>query len=177
MQTHNYRYCPQCGGSLGQRVVKAGDPERLVCGGCEFVFYLDPKLAAGILVEDSHGILLLRRAIEPGYGQWVFPGGYVDRGEHPETAAVREAWEEAGVRVGISGLVGVFQAPVGSPVVLVVYHGALLDGEPDALDESLEARCFPVDALPWAELAFPTTRMALTAYVEQVRRIPPLLDR
>ena len=60
-----YRFCPLCGAGLGRRVVKASDPERLVCGSCDFVFYLDPKVAAGTLVTYQGRLVLLRRAIEP----------------------------------------------------------------------------------------------------------------
>ena len=90
-----YRFCPRCGGALLARCVKSGDPDRLCCGGCDFIFYLDPKLAAGVILDIGERVVLLRRAIEPAYGAWVFPGGFVDRGEHPEEAALREAREEA----------------------------------------------------------------------------------
>src|SRR5436189_55188 len=92
-----YRFCPVCGAGLSSRLLKPGEPERLVCGGCDFVFYLDPKVAAGTLVTVEGRLLLLRRAIEPRYGMWVFPGGFVDRGEHPEQPAIREAREEPGI--------------------------------------------------------------------------------
>ena len=162
-----YRFCPHCAAGLQSRLLKPGEPERLVCSACDFVFYLDPKVAAGVLIEDASGILLLRRGIEPAYGKWVFPGGFVDRGEHPEEAALREAWEEAGIHVAVRGVVGVYHDPPGSPVVLVVYRGTLVSGEPRALDESLEARRFPRPAIPWSELAFPTTRLAVRDYVGQ----------
>ena len=75
--TPDYRYCPVCGGPLESRVLKATEPTRLVCDTCGFVFYLDPKLAVGTIITDDDGrIVIVRRAIEPGYGKWVFPGGY-----------------------------------------------------------------------------------------------------
>jgi NADH pyrophosphatase NudC (nudix superfamily) len=79
-----FRFCPVCGSALEPRALKAGEPMRLVCtsAACGFVFYLDPKLAVGTIVGMPDGrIVLVRRAIEPGYGLWVVPGGYVDRGE------------------------------------------------------------------------------------------------
>ena len=104
-----YRFCPRCGMSLESRLLKAGEPERLVCIGCEFVFYLDPKVAVGTIIENDQGdILLVRRAIEPGYGKWVFPGGYVDRGEEVQAAAVREALEESGLSVRLERLIDVY---------------------------------------------------------------------
>ena len=161
----DYRFCPRCGHSLTSRCVKPGEPDRLCCDGCDFVFYLDPKLAAGVLVTHQDRLILLRRGIEPAYGAWVFPGGFVDRGEAPEQAARREAWEEAGIEVAVRGLLGVYHAPPGSPVILIVYRADLLSGTPTACDESLSVGLFSPSALPWDDLAFPTTRAALTDYV------------
>src|SRR5690348_14413049 len=134
----SYRFCPHCGSNLSSRLLKPGEPERLVCGGCDFVFYLDPKVAAGVLVSHERKLVLLRRSIEPCYGMWVFPGGFVDRGEHPAQAAIREAREEAQIEVAIRGLHGVYCAPAGSPVILIVYRADLIAGTPTAADESLE---------------------------------------
>jgi len=88
----DFRFCPICGGTLESRLLKDGDPRRLVCTACGYVFYLDPKLAVGTIISiDGGRIVLVKRAIDPGYGKWVFPGGYVDRGEEVRAAAVREA--------------------------------------------------------------------------------------
>ena len=82
--------------------VKRGEPKRPVCRKCGYVVYLDPKVAVGTIVRnESDSIALVRRAIEPGYGKWVFPGGYVDRGEEPTVAAIREAREEASLEIRI----------------------------------------------------------------------------
>jgi NADH pyrophosphatase NudC (nudix superfamily) len=87
-----YSYCPLCGGELELRSLKPTEPDRLVCVRCGFVFYQDPKVAVGTIIRTQHDhIVLVRRAIQPGYGKWVFPGGFVDRGEAVLTAAVREA--------------------------------------------------------------------------------------
>ena len=104
-----FRFCPVCAAPLDRRLLKAGDPERLVCPSCRFVLYLDPKVAVGTIVgRPDNEVLLLRRAIEPGYGKWVFPGGYVDRGEVIEQAALREAREECGLEVRLTGLIGMY---------------------------------------------------------------------
>src|SRR5574340_1115537 len=90
----SYKYCPQCGGRLEERLLKPGEPLRLVCTVCGFVFYIDPKLAVITLIPLDNGLVLTRRAIEPGYGLWVVPGGFVDAGERLEEAVVRETREE-----------------------------------------------------------------------------------
>ncbi|MBM3458688.1 MAG: NUDIX hydrolase [Armatimonadetes bacterium] len=168
-----YRFCPRCGGPLQSRTVKSGEPDRLCCTACEFVFYLDPKLAAGVVATVENRLVLLRRGIEPAYGAWVFPGGFVDRGEHPEQAAIREAQEEAGVVVRLDGMLGIYSHPPGSHVVLVVYHGVVSEGRPRAMDESLEAGLFPPEEVPWPELAFATTRQAVADYVRRLGLEPP----
>lgn len=168
-----YRFCPRCGHPLTLRCIKAGEPDRLCCSACEFIFYLDPKLAAGVVAEYQDRVVLLRRGIEPGYGAWVFPGGFVDRGEHPEQAALRECREEAGIEVCLDGMLGIYSHPPGSSVVLVVYHGRVVSGEPVPLDETLEVGLFHPKELPWPELAFATTRLAVADYVKRLGLTPP----
>ena len=94
-----YSFCPKCGGSLASKQLKSSEPTRLVCIRCEFIFFLDPKVAAGTLFTIKGKIPLLQRAIEPSYGKWVFPGGFVDRGEALQDAAIRETKEELQVDV------------------------------------------------------------------------------
>ena len=161
-----FRFCPRCGGSLESRSLKGGEPSRLVCAACGFVFYLDPKVAACTICLVDGGIVLLRRAIEPQYGKWVFPGGFVDRGEQVADAAVRETREEVNLRVGVSGILDAYSFP-GSPVVVIVYAAEVLGGELMAGDESLEVRVFAPEDLPWDDLAFDSTRAALRDYVRR----------
>jgi ADP-ribose pyrophosphatase YjhB (NUDIX family) len=163
-QTPYYRFCPRCGGALATRVVKPGDIPRLVCTGCDFVFYLDPKLAVGTIITDESGrVLLIRRALEPGYGRWVFPGGFVERAELVEDAARREAREESGLEVRLDRLVGVYSYTGRVPVVLV-YAATPTSGTLDWRDEGLEARFFTALEIPWDELAFRSTREALQRF-------------
>jgi ADP-ribose pyrophosphatase YjhB (NUDIX family) len=161
-----YRFCPVCGSTLGPRRLKPSDPERLVCldAACGFVFYLDPKVAVGTIIRAADDrVVLVRRAIEPGYGKWVFPGGYVDRGEEVTLAAVREAREEAGLEVQLDRLVGIYSYPGRAPVI-IVYAATIIGGAMAIDDESLEIREFALDEIPWADLAFRSTREALEAY-------------
>lgn len=164
--TNRYAYCPSCGAELHERVVKNGERARHVCKACEFIYYQNPKIAAAVIPADGARVLLTRRSIEPGFGKWVFPGGYVDLGEVVPEAARREAREEACVDVAIEGLLNVYSYP-DRPVVVVVYTGRITGGAPAAGDECSEARLFARDEIPWDELAFPSTRDALDDYFKQ----------
>jgi ADP-ribose pyrophosphatase YjhB (NUDIX family) len=161
-----YRFCPRCGGALALRRLKPGEPERLQCAACAFVFYLDPKVAACTVFMMDGGIVLLRRSIDPGHGLWVFPGGYVDRGETVEDAAVRETLEECGMRVSLTGILDAYSFP-GKDVVVIVYAAHPEGGTLQAGDESSEVRAFPPEVLPWGELAFDSTRAALRDYLRR----------
>jgi ADP-ribose pyrophosphatase YjhB (NUDIX family) len=162
---HAYRFCPQCGGALERKLLKATEPERLVCSRCGFVFYLDPKIAVGTIIRAVSGrLVLVRRAIDPGYGKWVFPGGYVDRGEPLTAAAIREAREECGLDVRLDGLVNIYSYAGRAPVI-VVYAATATGGSLSIDDESLETAEFDADTLPWQDLAFRSTHEGLRDYL------------
>lgn len=167
--TATFRYCPVCGHRFERRLLKAGDPERLVCTGCGYVHYLDPKVAVGTIIGDGNGrIVLVKRAIEPGFGLWVFPGGYVDRGETPQAAAVREAREECGLDVRLDALINVYAYPGHTPII-IVYGATMIGGSLCTDDECSEAALFAEADVPWTQLAFPSTRDALKDYFAGVR--------
>ncbi len=161
-----YRFCPQCGGVLESRTLRTGEPPRLVCRACQFVFFLDPKVATGAIFSLDGGIVLVKRAIEPRSGKWVFPGGYVDRGESLEAAAIREVKEEAGLDVRLTRLVGAYSYP-GNAVVVIVFAGEVTGGSLQTDAECLDIRSFPPTALPWDDLAFASTDQALRDYLAQ----------
>src|SRR5215510_6419383 len=159
-----FRFCPRCGGTLEKRSIKANEPKRLVCQVCSFIFYQDPKVVAGTVFTLNGGIVLLKRGVEPALGKWVFPGGYVDRGESVPDAAVRETKEESQVDVKLGPLLNVYSYPR-SPNVIIVYTAEIIGGELVAADESVEAGSFPPAKIPWNELAFDSTRDALKDYI------------
>ena len=159
-----YQFCPKCGGRLELVQVKPKEPKRLVCAECRFIFFLDPKVAACTIFELGGKIVLARRAIDPGYGKWVFPGGFVDRGETVEEAAVREAREEVNADVELRELVGVYSYS-GVPVVVIVFAATLLNDELQAADECLEIRFFTEEEIPWDKLAFSSIHDALKDYL------------
>ena len=160
-----YKFCPLCGGRLEHRVIQPKEPARLVCRECSFVFYLDPKLAGIAIIPWEGGIVLARRAIEPGYGLWVAPGGFVDVGERVEEAVVREVREEVYLEVRIDRLLNVYSYP-GRTTVIAAYVAHVLSGRPGPGDETLEAHVFGLDEIPWDEIAFASTRDALRDYLK-----------
>ena len=160
-----YRFCPACAAPLERRLIKPGEPERLVCAACGFILYMDPKVAVGTIIRTPDArLVLVRRAIEPGYGLWVFPGGYVDQGETLVHAAVREAREESGLQVRIDRLVNIYSYGGASPIV-IVYAATMTGGELCTDDECLEARLFAPEHIPWERLAFRSTREGLQEYL------------
>jgi 8-oxo-dGTP diphosphatase len=164
-ESYAYQFCPRCGGPLERRLLKPTEPERLVCTRCGFVFYLDPKIAVGTIIStEAGGLVLVRRAIDPGYGKWVFPGGYVDRGETLTSAAIREAREECGLDVRLEGLVNIYSYAGRAPVI-VVYAATALGGELCVDDECLEFALFDSATIPWGNLAFRSTEQGLRDYL------------
>jgi ADP-ribose pyrophosphatase YjhB (NUDIX family) len=171
--SHAYRFCPRCGGTLERRLLKATEPERPVCTQCGFVFYIDPKIAVGTIIETSdRRLVLVRRAIEPGYGKWVFPGGYVDRGEPLTAAAIREAREECGLDVRLDGLVNIYSYPGRAPVI-VVYAATAIGGTLCVDEECLESVEFDAASIPWNDLAFRSTHEGLRDYLSGMRHAIP----
>ncbi len=133
--------------------------------------YLDPKVAAGVIVTLDGGVVLLKRNIAPGFGKWVFPGGYVDAGEPTEVAAVREAREEVGLDVEIDELLGVLSGE-GERVVLIVYTGRVVGGKLEGNFESQAVATFAPEDIPWNDLAFHTTKKALKIWNRRHRTKP-----
>ena len=162
----DFEYCPQCAGRLNRRGVKAGEPPRLVCVSCRFILYENPNVAAGTICRLEGGIVLLKRGIEPGYGKWVFPGGFIDRGESVEDGAVRETREEVNLEVRIESLLNVYSYPH-HPIVVIVYTAEIMGGDLKAGDESLEVSLFSPRKIPWNNLAFPSTHEALSEYIKK----------
>jgi 8-oxo-dGTP diphosphatase len=148
------RFCQQCGGITAER--EQDGRLRPVCVVCGAITFLDPKLAAAVVIERDGKLLFGRRG--PGTrapGLWSFPAGFVERGEQVEAAAAREALEETGLSVRLGTLIGLFSEQ-GETVVLAVYIASVEHGEPVAGDDLTEIAWFSPDELP--ELAFPHDR-------------------
>ena len=149
-----------------ERRVPEGDTrERDCCTRCGYVAYKNPLVVVStVVVDETRGVLLAKRAIEPSKGKYGLPQGYMELSETARDAAARETLEETGVVVEPGELLGVFQIPTHS--VQLVYLARVMDasGLGAESSETEEARFFEWDALPPdADLAFPTNVWALEA--------------
>jgi len=149
------RFCPKCG-----QTAEVEFPQRIVCCHCGYEAYFNPKPVAGAIPVDDRGrVILLRRGFAPRRGLWTFPGGFVELGESVEEAARRETAEELGMTIDVQRLVGVYSRGT-DRVVLIVFLARAL-GPPHTSPEAAEVHAFDVDQLPWDELAFWSTELAL----------------
>jgi ADP-ribose pyrophosphatase YjhB (NUDIX family) len=162
-------FCVNCGAPLELRVIEGRQVE--ACANDSFILWHDPKVSTAVVVEHDGGIVVGRRAIEPGYGLWCLPGGFVNADEDPAAAAVRECLEEINAPVELAGLIGVYHiAKTEAPsIVVIAYRGRLAHGvEPSAGPEMLEVAVFEPRSLPG--LAFPSHQMALAEYLTSPAR-------
>jgi ADP-ribose pyrophosphatase YjhB (NUDIX family) len=127
------------------------------------VHYQNPKVVVGCIPEWEDKVLLCRRAIEPRYGLWTLPAGFMERGETTLAGAARETLEEANARVAIGPLFSLFNLPHIDQVYLL-FRGELLDLDFHPGTESLEVRLFAESEIPWDELAFPVVKETLGLY-------------
>ena len=164
------QYCPYCRNNLVLRLLPSEDRPRLVCDRGH-ILYVNPKVIVGVIPERSGSILLMRRATEPRYGAWTFPGGFMEIDETAEECAAREAQEEVGVQVSVAKLVGVYSRslPHGPGIVSIVYRGRITGGGVKPGREALEAHWFRPEDIPWDELAYETTRWALRDWLNSRR--------
>jgi len=141
-------FCMVCGAKL-RRIVEHGTPRR-ACPECGFIAYRNPVPACGVLVERRGSILLARRAHEPRKEAWGIPAGFMEYGEHPESTAVREALEETGLRVKLTGLFGVYAGrdDPRTRAVLILYKARVVGGRLEAGDDASEVGYFPLGRLP-----------------------------
>jgi ADP-ribose pyrophosphatase YjhB (NUDIX family) len=159
------KFCPSCATKLHLREVSGA--ARPTCPRCRRVIYYDPKVAAISVVERGGEILLVRRGNQPGFGLWSMPGGYVDRGEVVEQAAVREVREETGLEVEIDQLIGLFSKQ-GHPVMVAAFATREVGGLLVAGDEALELGFFAPNRMP--EMAFTGDQLILERW-QALRRI------
>ncbi len=156
-------YCSHCGAAVTQKVPSGDNRPRFVCTECDTVHYQNPRIIAGCIAEHDNKILLCKRAIEPRYGLWTLPAGFMENQETTVEAAARESYEEAHARISDMQLYCTYSIPHISQVYMM-YRGTLVDGFSQAGEESLQTDLFDEADIPWAELAFPVISESLKLY-------------
>lgn len=165
-------FCSRCGSRLTSADVPGEHRPRLWCAACGFIAYVNPRMVVTTLpVTEDGGLVLLRRAIEPAYGTWAQPGGFLEADETAIQGAIRETLEETGLEVVPVGISGIYSQPRAA-VVVIAYEARVVGGTAHSTPEALEVDVFRPDALPWADIALDTTRWALRDWV-RARGIPP----
>jgi len=163
------KFCSQCGSTVELRIPEGDNLPRFVCSQCTTIHYQNPKIVAGCIPEWQDKILLCKRAIEPQYGYWTLPAGFMENNETTPNAAQRETQEEANANVEIISLYAMFDIPHISQVYLM-FRARLLDLEFAPGEESLEVDLFTEDQIPWDELAFPVINETLKYYCQDRQR-------
>lgn len=156
-------FCSHCGAPVRMRIPPGDSLARHVCDSCGTVHYQNPKLVIGAIPEWENRILLCRRAIEPRYGMWTLPAGFMENDETTSQAAVRETLEEARVRIEVGDLFTLINVPHINQVHLV-YRARLLDLDFSAGEETLDVALFDERDIPWNEIAFRSIGMTLRHY-------------
>jgi len=162
------KFCSQCGAPVTLRIPTGDNLPRHVCTSCDTIHYQNPKIVAGCIPEWEGRILLCRRAIEPRYGLWTLPAGFMENHESVVTAAAREALEEANAVVENLILYGVYSLLHVSQVYLM-FRGQLKDGQASPGEESLEVRLYAEHEIPWEQIAFTVVHETLRQYFAERR--------
>jgi len=156
-------FCSNCGARVAFRIPDGDTLPRYVCDACGTIHYQNPKMVVGCIPEWDGRILLCKRGIEPRYGLWTLPAGFLENGETAPDGALRETLEEANARVELGPLYTFISLPHISQVY-VMFRARLLDLDFGAGTESLEVRLFGEAQIPWAHLAFRTMSFTLEHY-------------
>jgi ADP-ribose pyrophosphatase YjhB (NUDIX family) len=154
------KFCPSCAAPLAKRVPPGDSLPRYLCDACGSIHYENPRLVVGCVPEWEGRILLCRRAIEPRYGYWTLPAGFMENGETTVQGAVRETLEEAGARVELTAPFSMISVPYVNQVHLF-YRARLVDLEFKPGDESLEVSLVDEAQVPWKDIAFRTVGLTL----------------
>jgi len=163
------KFCNSCGAAVTHRIPEGDSLERAVCDACGIVHYVNPKIVVGCLPTYEERILICKRAIEPRYGLWTLPAGFMENNETAAEGAAREALEEANAKVEIEDLYTVYSIPNISQVYMM-FRARLVDPDVSPGIESLEVRLVREEEIPWDQLAFAMVKLTLEHFLADRRR-------
>jgi ADP-ribose pyrophosphatase YjhB (NUDIX family) len=159
------KFCNSCGAGVAYRIPEGDSLPRALCDACGTIQYENPKIVVGCLPVYGERILICKRAIEPRYGLWTLPAGFMENHETADQGAAREALEEANARVAIEDLYTVYSLPHISQVYMM-FLAQLLDPDVSPGIESLDVKLVTPAEIPWNEIAFTMVRRTLEHYLE-----------
>lgn len=163
------KHCRNCGAAVVYRIPDDGDTrKRAVCPACDTIHYENPLNVVGTVPYWGEKVLLCKRNIEPGWGKWTLPAGFMELGESTTQGAARETDEEAGAKIELEGLITVMSVPAAGQVH-IYYRARLLSDRFDPGHETLEARLFSQEEIPWDQIAFRTVRETLLRFFSDRR--------
>lgn len=171
------KFCSACGSAeIGLTVPEGDHRERYVCRHCSTIHYRNPLIVCGVVPVFEGRVMLCRRGIEPRFGKWTLPAGFMENGESVEEGALRELAEEACATVNLGPLLTVLSVPYISQVHMM-YLGEMTEAKYATTPESTEIQLFREEEIPWRELAFRTVKTALEHFFECRRRGEYILKR
>lgn len=154
------KFCPNCASRVVSRIPPGDSLPRWVCDECGEIHYQNPKLVIGTIPELDGKLLLCRRGIEPRYGYWTLPAGFMENAESAGQAALRETLEETGAKVELGAPFSMISVPHVNQVH-VFFRARLVDLAFKPGEETLEVALFEEGEVPWQDIAFRTVAATL----------------
>ena len=163
------KFCSDCGSKLEKRIPEGDNLERDCCTKCDLIHYSNPKVIVGTVPIKDNKVLLCKRAIQPRYGLWTLPAGFLENGETIEEGAFRETKEETNTEVKMGNLYAIFNIPQINQVYML-HLAEVINEDYCKTSESLEVEFFAESDIPWDELAFPFVPSTLKNYFKDCKR-------
>ncbi|MEE9554644.1 MAG: NUDIX hydrolase [candidate division Zixibacteria bacterium] len=163
LEARDYEFCPWCGEALVEKQLDGR--QRRTCPKCGFIWYKNPVPAAGAIIHNDHGLILVKRKFPPSEGDWCLPAGFQEYNESPMECCIREVKEETGLDIKIDGLFWNYKAgdDPRTMVVLILYLASITGGEKKPGDDAIEVEYFGMDNIP-SNIAFTAHRKALSQF-------------
>tara|TARA_Y100001970_G_scaffold158998_1_gene194392 strand:- start:11230 stop:11775 length:546 start_codon:yes stop_codon:yes gene_type:complete len=160
-------FCSNCGSKTEKKIPPDDNRIRDCCDNCNSIFYSNPKIIVGTIPVKDKEVLLCKRAIEPRYGLWTIPAGFLENGETVEEGSFRETKEETGTEVKMANLYTIFNIPQINQVYMI-YLAYLVKNDFGPTTESLEVKLFQEREIPWDQLAFPFVPSILKKFFQDI---------
>ena len=163
------KFCSDCGSKVEKRIPEGDNLERDCCTKCDSIHYSNPRVIVGTVHIKDNKVLLCKRAIQPRYGLWTLPAGFLENGETIEEGAFRETKEETNTEVKMGNLYAIFNIPQINQVYML-HLAEVINEDYGKTSESLEVKFFTESDIPWEELAFPFVPTTLKNYFKDYEK-------